>query len=56
MLLDDERAYRAVAARDARFDGWFFTAVLTTRPDDLDSRIMGSGRVTQPPAPPDPPV
>ena len=30
-LLDPERCYRAVASRDARFDGWFFTAVTTTR-------------------------
>src|SRR5436305_11811132 len=29
-LLDTERCYRAVASRDARFDGWFFTAVRTT--------------------------
>ena len=28
--LDQERCYRAVASRDARFDGWFFTAVHTT--------------------------
>ncbi|TQN37451.1 DNA-3-methyladenine glycosylase II [Blastococcus colisei] len=28
--LDTERCYRAVAGRDARFDGWFFTAVHTT--------------------------
>ena len=28
--LDHERCYRAVAGRDARFDGWFFTAVRTT--------------------------
>ena len=28
--LDTERCYRAVASRDARFDGWFFTAVRTT--------------------------
>ncbi|HEV7210212.1 MAG TPA: AlkA N-terminal domain-containing protein [Blastococcus sp.] len=28
--LDPERCYRAVAGRDARFDGWFFTAVRTT--------------------------
>src|ERR671915_1485095 len=27
---DTERCIRAVQARDARFDGWFFTAVLTT--------------------------
>src|SRR4051794_31316298 len=27
---DHERCYRAVAGRDARFDGWFFTAVHTT--------------------------
>jgi AraC family transcriptional regulator of adaptative response / DNA-3-methyladenine glycosylase II len=30
-ILDHERCYRAVASRDARFDGWFFTAVRTTR-------------------------
>ncbi|MGW4111747.1 DNA-3-methyladenine glycosylase 2 family protein [Actinosynnema sp. NPDC004786] len=30
MLLDAERAYRAVAARDARFDGCFILAVRTT--------------------------
>src|SRR5690242_1338023 len=29
-ILDAERCYRAVASRDARFDGWFFTAVRTT--------------------------
>jgi AraC family transcriptional regulator, regulatory protein of adaptative response / DNA-3-methyladenine glycosylase II len=28
--LDFERCYRAVESRDARFDGWFITAVLTT--------------------------
>src|SRR5436190_14411643 len=28
--LDHEHCYRAVAGRDARFDGWFFTAVATT--------------------------
>jgi AraC family transcriptional regulator of adaptative response / DNA-3-methyladenine glycosylase II len=28
--LDPERCYRAVASRDARFDGWFVTAVRTT--------------------------
>ncbi len=28
---DRERCARAVRSRDARFDGWFFTAVLTTR-------------------------
>jgi AraC family transcriptional regulator of adaptative response / DNA-3-methyladenine glycosylase II len=27
---DDERCLRAVRARDARFDGWFFTAVTST--------------------------
>lgn len=27
---DRERCQRAVRSRDARFDGWFFTAVLTT--------------------------
>ena len=29
--LDFERCYRAVESRDARFDGWFITAVKTTR-------------------------
>jgi AraC family transcriptional regulator, regulatory protein of adaptative response / DNA-3-methyladenine glycosylase II len=28
---DSERCYRAVQSKDARFDGWFVTAVLTTR-------------------------
>lgn len=28
---DFDRCYRAVGSRDARFDGWFVTAVLTTR-------------------------
>ena len=28
--LDRERCVRAVQSKDARFDGWFFTAVLTT--------------------------
>ncbi|HEY9414436.1 MAG TPA: AlkA N-terminal domain-containing protein [Pseudonocardia sp.] len=28
---DTERCVRAVQSRDARFDGWFFTAVVTTR-------------------------
>src|ERR1700678_2550782 len=27
---DRERCIRAVQSKDARFDGWFFTAVLTT--------------------------
>ncbi|MGH9101607.1 MAG: Ada metal-binding domain-containing protein, partial [Acidimicrobiales bacterium] len=30
MTEDFERCFRAVQARDARFDGWFFTAVRTT--------------------------
>ena len=30
MVEDFERSYRAVAARDARFDGWFVTAVTST--------------------------
>jgi AraC family transcriptional regulator of adaptative response / DNA-3-methyladenine glycosylase II len=30
MNLDAETCYRAVSARDARFDGWFVTAVTTT--------------------------
>ncbi|OIK23797.1 DNA-3-methyladenine glycosylase 2 family protein [Streptomyces malaysiense] len=29
--LDREHCVRAVQSRDARFDGWFYTAVLTTR-------------------------
>lgn len=31
MYTDTERCVRAVQSKDARFDGWFFTAVLTTR-------------------------
>ena len=31
VLLDQDRCYRAVASRDARFDGQFITAVRTTR-------------------------
>src|SRR5262249_18755821 len=31
MLIDDETCYRALAARDARFDGLFFVAVTTTK-------------------------
>ncbi|MFE0098808.1 AlkA N-terminal domain-containing protein [Streptomyces sp. NPDC059009] len=31
MHTDAERCVRAVQSKDARFDGWFFTAVLTTR-------------------------
>ncbi|WP_313901238.1 DNA-3-methyladenine glycosylase 2 family protein [Mycobacterium sp. SMC-4] len=31
MDIDFDRCYRAVAARDSRFDGWFVTAVLTTK-------------------------
>src|ERR1700756_1737764 len=31
MKLDDETCYRALAARDARFDGLFFVGVTTTR-------------------------
>lgn len=31
MHTDHERCLRAVRSKDARFDGWFFTAVLTTR-------------------------
>src|SRR5690606_27348047 len=30
MELDDELCYRAVLARDRRFDGWFYIAVRTT--------------------------
>ncbi|UKY53637.1 DNA-3-methyladenine glycosylase 2 [Streptomyces inhibens] len=31
MHTDTERCLRAVQSKDARFDGWFYTAVLTTR-------------------------
>jgi AraC family transcriptional regulator of adaptative response / DNA-3-methyladenine glycosylase II len=31
LSLTDEACYRAVRSRDARFDGWFVTAVTTTR-------------------------
>ncbi|MFI9062795.1 AlkA N-terminal domain-containing protein [Streptomyces sp. NPDC053429] len=31
MYTDIDRCVRAVQSKDARFDGWFFTAVLTTR-------------------------
>lgn len=31
MHTDRERCVRAVQSKDARFDGWFYTAVLTTR-------------------------
>ncbi|MGW7407833.1 AlkA N-terminal domain-containing protein [Streptomyces sp. NPDC054833] len=31
MHLDRDRCVRAVQSKDARFDGWFFTAVVTTR-------------------------
>ena len=31
MYTDTERCVRAVQSKDARFDGWFFTAVVTTR-------------------------
>jgi AraC family transcriptional regulator, regulatory protein of adaptative response / DNA-3-methyladenine glycosylase II len=30
VVLDDDACYRAVLARDARFDGWFFSGVKTT--------------------------
>ena len=30
MYDDFDRCYRAVQSKDARFDGWFVTAVLTT--------------------------
>src|SRR5690348_17587761 len=30
MLEDTERCVRAVRSKDARFDGWFFTAAVTT--------------------------
>jgi AraC family transcriptional regulator, regulatory protein of adaptative response / DNA-3-methyladenine glycosylase II len=31
VILDDEQCYRAAQSRDSRFDGWFITAVKTTR-------------------------
>ena len=30
MMLDHDQCYRAIESRDARFDGWFVTAVRTT--------------------------
>jgi AraC family transcriptional regulator of adaptative response / DNA-3-methyladenine glycosylase II len=30
VVADPDRCYRAISSRDARFDGWFFTAVLST--------------------------
>jgi AraC family transcriptional regulator of adaptative response / DNA-3-methyladenine glycosylase II len=30
VFLDDDQCYRAIESRDARFDGWFVTAVRTT--------------------------
>src|SRR5450759_2184730 len=29
-MLNDDACYRALSSRDARFDGWFFVAVLST--------------------------
>jgi AraC family transcriptional regulator of adaptative response / DNA-3-methyladenine glycosylase II len=31
MYEDFDRCYRAVQSKDSRFDGWFVTAVSTTR-------------------------
>jgi AraC family transcriptional regulator of adaptative response / DNA-3-methyladenine glycosylase II len=31
IVADPDRCYRAISSRDARFDGWFFTAVQSTR-------------------------
>ena len=31
MIPDFEQCYRAIKSKDARFDGWFFTAVRTTK-------------------------
>ncbi len=39
MLLDQERCYRAVASRDARFDGRFITAVRTTGTLDIERHL-----------------
>lgn len=48
MIEDFERCYRAVLARDARFDGWFVTAVTSThiycRPS-CPARTPGRGHV-----------
>src|SRR5688500_2187338 len=29
-LMDQEQMYRAIQSKDSRFDGWFYTAVVTT--------------------------
>jgi len=53
MTLDDQICYRAVAARDARFDGIFFVGVTTTgiycRPSRRASvRVCGAGPNSRP--------
>ena len=40
---DFDRCYRAVQSKDARFDGWFVTAVLTTQ-DLLPPELPGAAR------------
>ena len=49
MLLDHDHCYRAIQSRDARFDGWFVTAVHTTgiycRPS-CPARTPGYANVT----------
>jgi len=48
MVEDFERCYRAVLARDARFDGWFVTAVTSTRiycRPSCPARTPGRGHV-----------
>jgi AraC family transcriptional regulator of adaptative response / DNA-3-methyladenine glycosylase II len=47
MKIDDQTCYRAVAARDARFDGLFFVGVTTTRiycRPICSARTPGAGR------------
>ena len=41
MRIDDETCYRALAARDARFDGLFFVGVTSTR-DLLSPDLHGA--------------
>ena len=41
VIEDFERCYRAVQSRDARFDGWFFTAVTSTLSDAVRPKRSG---------------
>ena len=58
VLEDTERCVRAVRSKDERFDGWFFTAVITTRiycrpscpvlpPKTLNMRVYPSAAAAQ---------